>query len=276
MSFFSDLLIYNFLLYALLAALLSSLACGIVGTFVVVKKIGHIAGGISHAILGGMGAAVYIGLHPSLGALFSALIAATLIGIVSLRSEEQETTFINALWAIGMAIGVVFIHMTPGYNNHLIHFLFGNILMTTPNELYALAGLNILILFSVTLFYKQLQAICFDSEYASLQNVPIHKFYFFLLGLISVTIVALVQMVGVILVIALLTLPSAISLYFFQTLKKVIFSSIVIGIFSSTLGLMTSYQLNTPTGATIILILGLFYFLAIMLSSNLLTKRKSS
>jgi len=107
MSFLSDLFAYSFLFYALLAALLSSFACGIVGSFVVVKKIGHIAGGISHAILGGMGAAVFIGLHPSLGALISALIAATLIGIVSLRSEEQETTFINALWAIGMAIGVL-------------------------------------------------------------------------------------------------------------------------------------------------------------------------
>jgi zinc transport system permease protein len=262
MNFFNDLFDYSFLSYALIAILLSSIICGIIGSFVVVKKISHIAGGISHTVLGGMGVAVFFGYQAQLGALISAIISALLIAWVSIKSQEQENTFINALWAIGMAIGILFLHLTPGYNSHLVHFLFGNILMITSQELIFLSVLNGIVIASVLLFYKQLQAICFDPEYATLKGIHSNLFYLFLLILIAITVVILVQIVGIILVIALLCLPSAISLFFFQTLKRVIFSSISIGILSGVSGLFLSYQLDTPAGATIIILLGFIYFIS--------------
>ncbi|NCC27454.1 MAG: metal ABC transporter permease, partial [Gammaproteobacteria bacterium] len=209
---------HAFLQTALLAGLLASLGCGLIGTFVVVKRIAFMAGGIAHSVLGGMGAALYFGFDPLLGALAAAVLSALLIGLVRLAWNAQEDTLIGALWAIGMAIGILFIAKTPGYTTDLMSFLFGNILLVPRRELWFMAGLDLVLLLTVMLFYRQLLAVTFDEEFARLRGVPVAFFYLLLLCLVAVTVVLLIQVVGLILVIALLTLPAAIAGHYVHSL----------------------------------------------------------
>ena len=188
---------------------LASLAFGITGTYVVVKRIGFIGGGIAHTVLGGMGVAYYLGADPMAGALVAAVISAGIISIVRLRARQHEDTLIGAMWAVGMAIGLIFLAKTPGYSVDLTSFLFGNILMVTPRDLALIAGMDLVIVLLVGLFYRPLLAVVFDEEYARLRGVPVEVMYFLLLCLVSLTVVVLIRIVGLLLVIALLTLPAA-------------------------------------------------------------------
>ncbi len=203
-EFYTALLQFDFLQKALLGGLLASIGCGIVGSYVVVKRIGFMAGGISHAVLGGMGAALFFGFSPLGGALAAALLAAILIGWISLRWKEREDTLIGALWAVGMAIGIIFISKTPGYSVNLMSYLFGNILMVPQQDLWLMAVLDLLVLVIVWLFYRQFLAVSFDEEFARLRGVPVTGFYLLLLCMVAMTVVLLIQVVGLILVIALL------------------------------------------------------------------------
>ena len=173
-----------FMQNALMGGVLASVACGAIGSYVVVKRIGYLAGGIAHAVLGGMGIAYYLGRSPIEGALVSALVFAFILGWVSLRMHQQEDTIIGALWAGGMAVGILFISQTPGYNVDLMSFLFGNILMIAPEDLYWIAGLDTLILVIVFLFYKQFIAVSFDEEFARLRGIPVERFYLLFLSLV--------------------------------------------------------------------------------------------
>ena len=177
-QFLTDLQHYSFLQNALLTGILASVACGIIGTYVVVRRISYIADGIAHTVLGGMGAALYLhkvyhwqGVMPIHGALVSAIIAAIIIGLVSLWAKQREDTVISALWAVGMAVGIVFISRTPGYNEDLMGYLFGNILMVSSNDLWMLAGLDAVIVAIGLLFYNQFLAVCFDHEFARLRGL---------------------------------------------------------------------------------------------------------
>ena len=161
---------HAFMQNAFYAGLLASVACGMAGTYVVVKRISYISGGIAHAVLGGMGIAYYLGLNPLLGAVVFALCSAVLLGLVSIKAKQHEDTIIGALWAVGMAIGVIFISITPGYKVDLTSFLFGNILLVSTKDLAILCGLDLLILLLVLVFYRQFQAICFDEDYARLRD----------------------------------------------------------------------------------------------------------
>src|SRR5699024_8622267 len=206
MEFWETLTTTTFLQNALVAGALASLGCGIVGSFVVVKRIGFLAGGIAHTVLGGMGVAYYLGGSPLIGALGAALLAALLIGWVSLRWREREDTLISALWSVGMAVGVIFISRTPGYNVDLMSYLFGNILMVSQGQLYLMMAVDVVIIVTMVLFYKQFLAISFDEEFARLRGVSVTFFYLLLLCMVALTVVLLVQVVGLILVIALLVL----------------------------------------------------------------------
>lgn len=262
----------DFLRYALLTGLLASVACGVVGTYVVVRRITSLAGGIAHCILGGMGAALYfqrvhgiLWCTPLLGAVVAALAAAFLIGTVTLRSREREDTVIAALWSVGMATGILFISRTPGYNEDLMSYLFGNILMVSPQDLWILAGLDTLVLGVVALFHRQFLAVCFDEEYARLRGLKVEGYYFLLLALTALTVVLLVTVVGIVMVIALLTLPVATAGQFTRSLKKMMILAMIFSALLTTSGLALSYGPDLPAGATIIVLSGAAYLAAMSL-----------
>jgi zinc transport system permease protein len=251
-----------FMRHAMIIGLLASVACGVMGTYVVVKRIVFISGGISHAVLGGMGIAYYYGYDPIYGAMGSALVAAVIIGLVSLHCHQHEDTIIGALWAVGMAVGILFIYKTPGYNVDLMSYLFGNILMVEKESVLLLGILDALIIILVMLFYKRFTAVCFDEEYSRLQGMGVVSTYLLLLCLIALTVVILVQVVGIILVIALLTLPAATARYFVHSLGAMMVLASLFGAVFTTSGLIVSFYPNLPAGATIIIIAGLAYLLA--------------
>jgi zinc transport system permease protein len=267
-----------FLRYALATGILASVACGVVGTYVVTRRISYIAGGISHCVLGGMGAARYCqvawgweAFHPLYGAILAALAAALIIGLVSLRAKQREDTVIGALWAVGMAAGILFISRTPGYNEDLMGYLFGNILMVTPKSLWLLAALDVLVVGSALLVYNQFLAVCFDEEFARLRGVPVEAFYLFLLCLTALAVVLLVFVVGIVLVIALLTLPAAVAGQFSRKLWQMMLLSSLFCLLFTTAGLAVSYGPNLPAGATTIMIAGAAYLLVVTVGR--LTKR---
>jgi zinc transport system permease protein len=261
-EFIAALLQYDFLQKALFGGLLASIGCGIMGSFVVVKRIGYMAGGISHTVLGGMGIALFLGLAPLGGALIAALLAALLIGWVRLHWREQEDTLIGAVWSVGMAIGILFISRTPGYNVDLMSYLFGNILMVSDRSLWLMLSLDLLVLVAVVLFYRQFLAVSFDEEFARLRGVPVGFFYLLLLCLVALTVVLLIQVVGLILVIALLTLPAAIAAQYVHTLGRMMVLATLLGMLFTVGGLAISYQPDLPAGATIILLAGISYLLS--------------
>ena len=266
MSEFLDVLIsQGFMQNAIIIGLLASVACGVMGSYVVVRRIVFISGGISHTVLGGMGIAYYYGYNPLHGAVISALIAALVIGFVSLRYNQYEDTLIGALWSVGMAVGILFIYKTPGYNVDLMSYLFGNILMVEKESVRLLAYLDGLIILSVLLFYKRFLAVCFDEEYSKLQGVGVVSTYLLLLCLIALTVVILIQVVGIILVIALLTLPAATARYYARSLVQMMIIASILGALFTTSGLIVSYNPNLPAGATIVVIAGLAYLLATIL-----------
>ena len=254
----------SFMQNAIVGGILASVACGAIGSYVVVKKIGYLAGGIAHAVLGGMGIAYYLGRSPIEGALVSAIVFAFILGWVSLRMQQQEDTIIGALWAGGMAVGILFISQTPGYNVDLMSFLFGNILMIASEDLYWIAGLALIILVIVFIFYNQFISVSFDEEFARLRGIPVERFYLLFLSLVALTVVILIQIVGLILVIALLTLPAAIAGLYVRSLSLMMILAALFGMIFTTGGLAISYQPDLPPGPTIILLAGAFYLISLV------------
>ncbi|MDD3050726.1 MAG: metal ABC transporter permease [Candidatus Cloacimonetes bacterium] len=277
-EFFNAIATYTFLQNALLAGLLSSIVCGVTGVFVVIKRISYISGGIAHAVLGGVGIAYYLGLPPIWGAFTFAIIAAFIIGIIKLKSEQHEDTVIGALWATGMAVGVIFMYLAPGYNVDLLTYLFGNILMVTETTLTYTAVFTVLVVSIIFIFFRQFVYISFDQEYAKISGLNINFFYLLLLGLIALTIVALIQIVGLILVIALLTLPAAIAGLINRTPGKMMITASLLGLLFTFTGIFLSFSGNLPAGATIVMISGFAYLLAVYLKKVMIRKfnRKTS
>ncbi|MCF1184727.1 metal ABC transporter permease [Marichromatium gracile] len=274
MNAFLDALIhYDFLQGALVAGLLASIGCGVVGTLVVVKRIAFMAGGIAHSVLGGMGAALYFGVDPLLGALFAAILSALLIGGVRLAWAAQEDTLIGALWAIGMAVGILFIAKTPGYATDLISLLFGNILLVPERALWFMGGLDVVLLVVVGLCYRQFVAVIFDEEFARLRGVPVSFFYLLLLCLVAVTVVLLIQVVGLILVIALLTLPAAIAGHYLHSLGAMMVAATLLGMVFTSGGLALSYGPDLPAGPTMILLAGAAYVFSALVARLLARHR---
>lgn len=265
---------HTFMKNALLSGLLASVACGVVGTLVVVRRIAFIAGGIAHSVLGGIGAAVYLQavhgwewLDPLYGALLSALLAAVVIGIVSIKAKERTDTVIGAVWAIGMATGVLFLARTPGYGGDLMGYLFGNILMVRTSDLWLLGILDLVVLGSVVLYYDQLMAVAFDEEYARTRGIPVDLFFIGLLLLTALTVVLLVIAVGIVMMIALLTIPAAIAGRFATRLSHMMIGGAVLTIVFTTSGLALSYSPGLPAGATVIILSGVAYLLVVLMTT---------
>ena len=244
-SFFDAVSSQAFMQNAIVGGILASVACGVVGSYVVVKRMGR---------------------PPIEGALIAALVFAVILGWVSLRLQQQEDTVIGALWAGGMAIGILFISKSPGYNIDLMSFLFGNILMISSDDLFWIAGLDVLILLIVFLFYKQFLAVSFDEEFARLRGIPVERFYLLFLALVALTVVILIQIVGLILVIALLTIPAAVSGHYVRSLNLMMLMATLLGVIFTTGGLAISYQPNLPPGPTIILVAGACYLLSLVIT----------
>jgi zinc transport system permease protein len=257
---------HSFLRQALAAGLLSSVACGVVGTYVVTRRITIIAGSLAHTVVGGMGAAYWLRatrgwewLHPLYGAVAAAVFGAVLIGLVRNRGRGREDTVISALWAVGMAVGVMFLFRTPGYKADLMTYLFGNITMVDPQALQVLVALDVLILALVVLFYNPLLAICFDEEFARLRGVRVGLLYTLLLVLTALTIVTLVYVVGIVMVIALITLPASVASLWAHRLWPTMMLAAALSATFTTLGLAISYTADLPAGATIVILAGVVY-----------------
>ncbi len=280
-EFFDAVCHHAFLQYALLTGVLASVACGIVGTYVVTRRITFIAGSISHCILGGMGAARYLcvvygweGLHPLHGAVVAALLAAMIIGWVSLRAKQREDTVIAAIWAIGMAAGVIFISRTPGYGEDLMSYLFGNILLVSSRDLWLIAALDAIVVVVGLAFYNQFLAVCFDEEFARLRGLRVEFYYLLLLCLTALTVVVLVSVVGIVMVLALLTLPVAVADHFSRRLWQMMVLATICSIVFTSAGLALSYAPNLPPGATTIVLAGATYLL-VMIGKRLLDARRT-
>jgi len=265
-EFFDAVVTHSFLRNALVAGLLASVACGVIGTYVVTRRITLIAGSLAHSVLGGMGAAYYLRsvygwewLHPLHGAIAAAILAALIISAVRTYSNEREDTVISALWAIGMAVGIVFISRTPGYKTDLMTYLFGNIVMADVHALKMLLVLDIVVVAVGLLFYNQLLAVCFDEEFARIRGVSTRFYYTLLLCLTALTIVTLIYVVGIVLVIALLTLPVAVAGHFSRKLWQMMLLSALLSAIFTTTGLAISYGPDLPAGATTILLTGAVY-----------------
>ncbi len=251
-----DILQYEFMRNALAAAVLVSVACGIVGTYVVVRKIVFISGGISHTAFGGIGLGYLLGVNPIFAALPFSVLSAVGIGVISRKTRINEDTAIGVMWPVGMALGILFIHLSPGYAPDLFSYLFGSILTVPRTDLIMMLVLDCFIVGIVVLFYREFLAMSFDEEFSTVVGMPTQKLYLLLLCLVGLSVVVLIRVVGVILVIALLTMPAAISRNFTYQIKQLMLFSIVIGMIATVAGLILSYVVDLPSGATIVLVLG--------------------
>lgn len=255
----------SFLRTALLMGILASLAFGMTGSLVVVKRISYVAGAISHAVLGGIGAGLYLQrahgiewMHPLLGALVAALAAAIIIAWIKTTAVEREDSVIGAVWAIGMATGLVFISKTPGFVDPM-SYLFGNILILSSTDLILVALLDVVLLMTLVFGYNRLQALCFDEEQARLRGLNVTAYYTVLLCVIACTVVLLVSVVGVILVVALLTIPAALAAQSARSLSGMMVISTLLTVLFISAGIAVSYMSDWPAGPTIILVAGLVY-----------------
>lgn len=258
---------YDFMRNAVAAGLLAAVACGIVGVYVVVKRMVFISGGIAHTSFGGVGLGYFLGINPIIGALVFALASGVTIGLVTRRTKLPEDTAIGVLWAMGMALGVVLIGLTPGYAPDLMSYLFGNILTVPAGDLVLMLVLDLIIVGIVVALYKEYLVVAFDEEYATAVGMPVERLWLLLLGMIALTVVVLIRVVGMILVIALLTFPAAMARRFTHSMKAMMALSVAFGAAFTIGGLALSYVLGLPSGATIILLGGCSLAVALILTS---------
>lgn len=277
MKEFTELLHYTFFQHALLGSLLASIICGIIGTYIVTRRLVFISGGITHASFGGIGIGLYTGISPLLSAAIFAVLSAFGVEWLSKRKDMREDSAIAVFWTFGMAIGIIFSFLAPGFAPDLSAYLFGNILTITPTDLWMLAGLSVLLGAFFICFLNPIVYIAFDREYARSRQIPVTLFEYILMMFIALTIVACLRMVGIVLVISLLTLPQMTANLFTQSFKRIIGLSIVFGYMGCLGGLFLSFQLQVPSGAAIIFFSILVYALckigkSIYLCSRLQTR----
>ncbi|PID57776.1 hypothetical protein CSB45_05995 [candidate division KSB3 bacterium] len=255
---------FEFMRHAVLAGMLVSIACGVIGSYVVVNRTVFISGGIAHAAYGGIGLGYYLGLDPMLTAIPFSLSAAMLMGMIQYRTRQKSDTLIGVLWAIGMALGIICIDLTPGYAADLMTYLFGSILAVPRSSIWAMLAMDTVILVGVYVFYNEFLALSFDWEYAEVLSLPVERLHLLQLGLTALTVVLTMRIVGLIMVIALLTIPPAICLQFTRKLHHTMILSSIVGIVFTLIGLWLSYVFNLSSGATIILVAGVCFLLSML------------
>lgn len=262
-----ELFHYSFIQNAFIAAALASVTCGITGTYIISKRMVFISGGITHASFGGIGIAYYMGLNPILGAAVFALLTALGIEILTKKAEIRNDSAIAILWSFGMAIGVIFVYLTPGYAPNLMSYLFGSILAVSNADLFYLMLLALVIIIFFLLFYRLIVFVAFDEQFASIRNAPVDFINYFIMSLIAVTIVLNIKIAGIILVMSLLTIPQNAANLFTKDFRNIIYLSILFGFIGSFGGLIISYFADIPSGATIIFSLSALYILLRFISS---------
>ncbi|CAK7084414.1 MAG: High-affinity zinc uptake system membrane protein ZnuB [Parabacteroides sp.] len=254
-----DLLQYSFFQHALLGSLLTAIACGIVGTYIVSRRLVFISGGITHASFGGLGLGFFLGLNPILMAMAFSVLSAFGVEWVSKTQNIREDSAIAGIWSLGMALGVIFIFLTPGYAPNLSAYLFGNILTISTGDILWIAGLAFVLVIIFSLFLRSIVYVAFDRDFAVTQHLPVKAIEYMMMFFIAVTIVLSIRLVGIMLLMSLLTLPQITVNLFTSDFKKIIWGSIAIGFLGCVAGLVLSYFLNVPSGAFIILVLVVFF-----------------
>jgi len=254
---------FEFMQNALLAGLIASVICGVMGTMVVVNRIVFLSGGIAHAAFGGIGLAFFCGWHYLVGTIGFSILAALVMAIITLKAKHRADTIIGVIWAIGMAIGIVLLDMTPGYNVDLMSYLFGSILAVPDSDIWIMVGVGAVILAVVIYFYNDYLALSYDEEFAQIRGVKVKTLYILMIVMLALGVVMVIQVVGLILVIALLTIPPYIAEKFSKSLfQMMVLSSILSAVFTVG-GLWFSYEFNLTSGATIILVAGVGFLLSL-------------
>jgi len=266
---------FEFMRNALIAGLLTSVICGIIGTFVVVNRITFLAGGIAHSAYGGIGLAFFLGLPYIVGTLGFTLFAALIMAAVTLKARDRADTFIGVLWAGGMALGVLLLDLTPGYNVDLMSYLFGSILAVPKSDLWQMLVMCLSVGLIVLFFYNDFLAMSYDEEFAQLRGVPVKGLYFLLIGMIALSIVMIIRVVGLILVIALLTIPPYIAEKYARSLRMMMLISTLLCCIFTMAGLWLSYIFNLTSGATIIMVAVAAFFISFLMQ-HFKTKRSYS
>lgn len=245
---------YDFIQNALIAGVLVSIAAGIIGSLVVVNKITFLAGGIAHSSYGGIGLAIFLGLPILFGATVFAVAAALVISMLTLNNRKRVDSIIGIMWAFGMALGIIFVDLTPGYNVDLMGYLFGSIIAVSNEDIIYLSILDFFIISMTLLFYKQILAVSYDSEFAKLRGISVNFFYTLILILAALSVVAAIKVVGLILVIALLTIPTYLAEFYSKRLSSMMIISSFIAVFFTLAGLIISYYFDISSGASIIIV----------------------
>lgn len=257
MNFIAEIFQYKFLAHAALACLLCGIACGIIGTYVVCRRLVFLSGGITHASFGGIGMAYYFGANPLLGALIFSILSAWGIETFTSCKQIREDSAIGLIWSLGMAIGIIFIYLTPGYAPNLMSFLFGNILSVTSTDIVWMAIVDAVILLIFATMYRPILYVAFDREYARSQNFPTRIISYLMATLVAITIVISIRVVGIVLLISLLTIPAVIGNLISKSFSRILVYGSVIAALSAFAGLYISYKTNIPSGASTIFVLTL-------------------
>ena len=256
-----DLLQYSFFQHALWGSLLTAIACGLVGTYIVSRRLVFISGGITHASFGGLGLGFYLGMNPILMALVFSVLSAFGVEWISRSQDIREDSAIAGVWSLGMALGVIFIFLTPGYAPNLSAYLFGNILTISTTDLWGMGILALLLVALFGLFLREILYVAFDRNFALTQGMPVRLIEYAMMFCIAVTIVLAIRLVGIMLLMSLLTLPQITINLLTSDFKKIMLGSIALGFLGCIVGLFLSYYLNVPSGAFIILILVLSFLI---------------
>lgn len=264
-----ELLSYEFMQNAIMAGIIVSLIAGIMGSLIVANRMVFLAGGIAHASYGGIGIAIYSGIPIFLGTSLFAIVVALFMAFATIHQREKIDIFVGLIWAVGMAIGIIFIDLTPGYNVDLMSYLFGSILAVSREDLYFAVALLVIIILSIIYWYRSILAVSYDSEYASLSGINTEFFYTLILVLSALSVVIAIKVVGLILVIALLTIPIYIAQSLSSTLHGVMIRSSLISTLFTLVGLALSYSFNLTSGATIILVAALSLLLFILITRKI-------
>ena len=257
-----ELLSMSFFTNALFAVAVMSVLTGIIGSYIVSRRLVFMSGGISHASFGGLGMAWFLGVNPMLGAFVFGVFSALSIEFLSSRGKSEKDSAIGILWSVGMAIGILFIFLTPGYQPNLMSYLFGNILVVPHGEILFGAVLTLCIAIFFAVFYKPILYIAFDREFATVRRMPVKTVSYLLMVVVALAIIMTMKVMGIILAIAMLTLPPVIASIFCRKLLQLMVASAIIGVVGSVAGLFISYLLDTPTSATIVFTLGVIYLVA--------------
>jgi zinc transport system permease protein len=254
---------FEFMQNALIAGLLASVICGVMGTMVVVNRIVFLSGGIAHAAFGGIGLAFFFGWPYLVGTIGFSVIAALVMAIITLKAKHRADTIIGVIWAIGMAIGILLLDLTPGYNVDLMSYLFGSILTVPDSDIWMMVGVAAVIFGVVTYFYNDYLALSYDEEFAQIRGVRVNTLYVLMIIMLALGVVMIIQVVGLILVIALMTIPPYIAEKYSKSLLSMMVLSSVLSALFTVIGLWLSYVFNLTSGASIIIVAGVGFLLSL-------------